>query len=78
MASGSSSSHLAAYSSISTHDVPERPPHDERDDGSWIEEDETESVHIAPEDDQVVSSRRAYLIRALALLCACSLSIGSH
>jgi hypothetical protein len=26
----------------------------------------------------VVSRRRAFFIRALALLCACSLSIGSH
>ena len=38
--------------------------------------DEDDSVHLEHRDS--VSPMRAYLIRALALLCACSLSIGSH
>lgn len=36
-----------------------------------------EELHLDVESDGP-SPLRAYLIRALALLCACSLSVGSH
>ncbi|KAI0078898.1 MFS general substrate transporter [Panus rudis PR-1116 ss-1] len=39
--------------------------------------DDTEEVHYES-DTQETSPARAYVVRSLALLCACSLSVGSH
>ncbi|KAF8140234.1 major facilitator superfamily domain-containing protein [Boletus edulis] len=38
----------------------------------------TQCTSEFPPSDQVISPTRAYFVRSLALLCACSLSIGSH
>jgi hypothetical protein len=46
-----------------------------------IAEREDDSVYGMPrveEDHRCVTTTRALLIRTLALLCACSLSVGSH
>ncbi|KAK7694631.1 hypothetical protein QCA50_001818 [Cerrena zonata] len=40
-------------------------------------EEDTTAVHLESDDSQN-SATRAHIVRALALLCACSLSIGSH
>lgn len=40
-------------------------------------EEDTTTVHLES-DDSDNSAARAYIVRALALLCACSLSVGSH
>lgn len=45
------------------------------DDDIYVDED-LEPLHLEPTER--VSPLRTHLIRALALLCACSLSIGSH
>jgi hypothetical protein len=41
------------------------------------EEDSNEMPHVE-QDDRYAPAARMFFIRALALLCACSLSIGSH
>lgn len=54
------------------------PPRDSPDDEDLLASDEeSETVRMLPERPRS-SPTRAHLIRALALLCACSLSIGSH
>lgn len=40
-------------------------------------EEDTTAVHLESDDSQN-SATRAYVVRCLALLCACSLSVGSH
>ncbi|EMD42034.1 hypothetical protein CERSUDRAFT_110574 [Gelatoporia subvermispora B] len=50
---------------------------DTDEDGSMVMEEDIEPLRLRPDDGQP-SPMRAYLIRALALLCACSLSVGSH
>ena len=55
----------------SARDLSRDPPEDELE----LDED-TESIHL--ESEERISPLRANLVRALALLCACSLSVGSH
>ncbi|PCH33619.1 MFS general substrate transporter [Wolfiporia cocos MD-104 SS10] len=49
---------------------------DTDEDGTLASDEELEALHLLPETRP--APVRAYLVRALALLCACSLSIGSH
>ncbi len=56
---------------------------EDRDEEYWVEDsDEAHERRVEAsllnEDRAQPSPARAYSIRALALLCACSLSIGSH
>lgn len=75
MTSRSPTSYAAAYSPINTNGVHEDSHEHEAD--IVLSEDEAESVHIVSHEG-AASPGRAYFVRALALLCACSLSIGSH
>ncbi|KAH9946637.1 MFS general substrate transporter [Amylocystis lapponica] len=50
---------------------------DAQDDGSFVVEEELDTLRLEPEESRSFPMR-AYLIRALALLCACCLSVGSH
>ncbi|GJE86095.1 MFS general substrate transporter [Phanerochaete sordida] len=60
----------------SSRDARDQSVHPTTDDSSDVIVDEDEPVTLEPRE--ATSPMRAYLIRALALLCACSLSIGSH
>ncbi|KAI0963548.1 hypothetical protein AcW1_000594 [Taiwanofungus camphoratus] len=50
---------------------------DSEEEDILVSEDELETLRVSSEDTRP-SPVRAYFVRALALLCACSLSIGSH
>ncbi|OCH96182.1 MFS general substrate transporter [Obba rivulosa] len=67
----------SARASTSSLDDARRIPGGEEDDGSLVMEEDVEPLRLRPEDGRP-SPMRAYMIRALALLCACSLSVGSH
>ena len=64
----------------SAQDASEESYHDEQGD-DYIQEEEfdpREEAVLLDEGQTPPSPARAYFIRSLALLCACSLSIGSH
>ena len=59
------------------HDVFRRADESEEEDTLGSDDEGEPAVRIIPNEGQP-SPLRAYIIRAIALLCACSLSIGSH
>lgn len=72
-----SASSDAAHRYSDAHDSLSRAEDSEDEDTLTSDEELESAVRILPNEGQP-SPLRAYVIRAIALLCACSLSIGSH
>ncbi|KZT74645.1 MFS general substrate transporter [Daedalea quercina L-15889] len=70
-----SASSDAGHRYSEAHDV-FRQDEDSDDEDTCISDDEP-AVRIIPDEGRP-SPARAYIVRAIALLCACSLSVGSH
>ena len=72
-----SASSDAAHRYSDAHDTFRRADDSEDEDTLASDEEPEPAVRIIPNEGQP-SPVRAYVIRAIALLCACSISIGSH